>query len=300
MSPSEVPLVEVLRSLGYSDVTELAPITGGWDTAIWRFATVDGDRHVLRIYRAADRQPAATRELVALEAAGAAGLPTPVVEAHGSWQNRPAVILSWRPGEPLVRCLARKPWLLWRFSRQFGHLQARIHAVPVPQALRAGSPWYWLVRAGGGAEMDVSYLESAGLRTDTFVHMDFHPLNVLTDGRSITGVVDWTNAGAGDARADLAWTTTLLRVGPMPPHPLNPILRWTRGLFYLGWRRGYESQAGPIPDLAPFLLWAGNVLLNEVLPRIDDPQVWASAKDFQPLHQWIEHWERRVRVTKSS
>ena len=286
----------VLRSLGYQEPAAIEPVAGGWDTAIWRFATPDGAHHVLRLFRSPDRAPGATRERLALQAAAAAGLPVPAVEAFGAWQDRPAAVLSWCPGEQLVRCAQRKPWAILRLSRQLGQLQARVHAVPVPEALREGAPSYWLVRAGGGAELDVSALEAAGISSDTFVHMDFHPLNVLSDGRTITGVVDWTNAAAGDARADLAWTTTLLRIAPMPPSRLMPLFRTVRWLFYLGWRRGYESLAGPIPDLAPFLVWAGTVFLREALPRMDEPQVWATQRDLEIVRRWIARWKGRAGI----
>ena len=183
---------------------------------------------------------------------------------------------------------------MWPLSRQLGQLQARIHTVPVPEALREGAPAYWLARAGGGVEFDTSSLEAAGLDCGTFVHMDFHPLNVLSDGRAITGIVDWTNAAAGDRRADLAWTITLLRMAPMPPHPLMPLFKAVRWLFYLGWRRGYESAAGPIPELAPFMVWAGTVFLHEILPRINEPQVWATERDMQAVRRWIAQWKNRV------
>jgi len=287
----------VLRSLGYPEPADIQPVSGGWDTAIWRFATEDGAHHILRLFRSPDRAPGAARERVALQAAAAAGLPVPAVEAFGTWQDRPAMVLSWCPGEQLVRCVQRKPRALWRLTRQLGQLQARIHAVPVPEALREGAPVYWLERTGGGVAFDASGLEAAGLNCDTFVHMDFHPLNVLSDGRNITGTVDWTNAAAGDVRADLAWTTTLLRIAPMPPSRLMPLFKAVRWLFYLGWRRGYESVAGPVPDLAPFLVWAGTVFLREATPRIDEPQVWATERDMEAVRRWIDRWKRRARIT---
>ena len=286
---------EALRSLGYPDPVGLEPVTGGWDTAIFRFATRDGAHHALRIFRP-EQADAARREKVALETAAAAHLPVPAVEAAGQWRGRPAVLLSWCPGEPLLRCVERRPWTLWRLSRELGRLQARIHAVAVPDALRKGAPSYWLARAGGGADFDASSLEAAGLNCDTFVHMDFHPINVLSDGRAITGIVDWTNAAAGDRRADLAWTTTLLRVAPVPPGPLQPLMRAARWLFYQGWRRSYESLAGPIPDLAPFLVWAGTVFLREVIPRMGKPQVWATERDIEAVRRWVARWKREAGI----
>ncbi len=281
---------EALRSLGFGVPLTIAPVVGGWDTAIWRFATADGLTHVLRVYRSADRGSAAERERAALVAATRAGLPVPAVEAFGSWRERPAVVLSWCLGEPMMHQVARRPWALWRLGQEFGRLQARIHSVPVPDELRAGAPRYWLARAGGGAGMNFSYLDGVGLDAATFVHMDFHPLNVLSDGGSVTGIVDWTNAAAGDRRADLAWTTTVLRVAPLPPTRLAPVLALGRRLFYLAWRRGYEARAGGIPDLAPFLVWAGTVFLREALPRLSEEQVWATDRDLERVRRWIAHW----------
>src|SRR5438132_39917 len=40
------------------------------------------------------------------------------------------------------------------------------------------------------------------------LHLDYHLLNVMTDRSRVTGVLDWTNARAGDPRADLARTFT--------------------------------------------------------------------------------------------
>ena len=60
---------EALRSLGYTDATDPQPVTGGWDTGLWRFATDDGSQHALRIFRGPERADGARRERVALEAA---------------------------------------------------------------------------------------------------------------------------------------------------------------------------------------------------------------------------------------
>jgi len=38
-----------------------------------------------------------------------------------------------------------------------------------------------------------------------FIHRDFHPMNTLWQGNTLTGVVDWTNACRGPAAFDIAW-----------------------------------------------------------------------------------------------
>ncbi len=49
----------------------------------------------------------------------------------------------------------------------------------------------------------VAHRAALPLRHD-IVHFDFQPMNVLTDGETISGVVDWDGARAGDAAFDLA------------------------------------------------------------------------------------------------
>ena len=45
---------------------------------------------------------------------------------------------------------------------------------------------------------------------------------------SVTGVIDWPNAGRGEPAAAVATTRVLLTMGPLPAHPL---VRW-----WLAWR----------------------------------------------------------------
>ena len=292
----EIDPRDALRTLGYAEPADLKPVLGGWDTAIWRFGSGDGCHHALRVFRGPDWAEPATRERAALEAAAAAGLPVPAVEAFGQWRDLPTMVISWCPGEPLLQCIERRPWSMWRLSRLLGEVQARIHAVPPPEALRRGAPTYWLARAGHDAEACASALASAGVSSGSLIHGDYHPLNVLSDGRVITGIVDWTLAAAGDARADLAMTTAILQTAPVPPSPLSPLLKVARWLVYLAWRRGYQSVAGPIPDLAPFLVWAGAAFLNETVPRIGEAHVWGTEEDMEALRRWTARWRRRAGI----
>src|SRR5436853_495789 len=88
------------------------------------------------------------------------------------------------------------------------------------------------------AEREVAALAGAAPRSDALLHLDFHPLNVLVDGRRVTAVIDWANARAGDPRADLARTLTILRLSPVPPRFARLV-----GVLVAGWRGGYEAEA---------------------------------------------------------
>jgi len=56
----------------------------------------------------------------------------------------------------------------------------------------------------------------------SFLHLDFHPQNVLVKGLRVTGVIDWANAAIGDRHFDAATTAVIMSTSAME-HP-----RWMR------------------------------------------------------------------------
>ena len=56
----------------------------------------------------------------------------------------------------------------------------------------------------------------------SLVHMDYHPQNVMVEGVSVTGVIDWVNTDVGDRHLDAAMTAVILSSSAME----NP--RWMR------------------------------------------------------------------------
>lgn len=286
----------VLSSLGFDEMTTPEPVLGGWDTSLWRFATPDGRHHALRIYPSAQSADAARREEAALRACEAAGIPVPTVEASGQWEGRPALVLSWCPGTTCLAYLVRRPWTAWRQGVAFGRLQARIHRVEPPAALLEGAPDGWLAWAGERYPEIEARVREMDVSVASLVHFDYHPLNVLTDGRHVTGVIDWPNSAAGDPRADLARTATLLLTASAPPGPTRLIVAAFRRLFYLAWRRGYRSEAGPVGDLAPFMALAGASRLRDLEDARSRPQAWADEADFVAARRWIARWKRRAGI----
>ncbi|MBI1886065.1 MAG: aminoglycoside phosphotransferase family protein [Chloroflexi bacterium] len=287
----------VLRSLGYRDCTDLQPVSGGWATAMWRFATPDGAQHALRVFRHAEATASVQREQAAMEAAAAGGIPVPAIEAAGTWRDLPVMVLSWCPGQPLLAVLQRRPWLLWRLGSACGRLQAHIHTVPAPPSLVEGAPDYWL-RGVRSLYPDVDeLLGRLGISTASLVHFDYHPLNILTDGETITGVVDWTNAAAGDPRADVARTITMLRAAPAPRNPLMLLLSPFRALLARVWLRGHRAEAGPLGDLAPFLALTGLTVLADVKGAVREGRGWASERDLEPIRRWTDRWKRKAGMT---
>jgi hypothetical protein len=188
-----------------------------------------------------------------------------VLRVRGAWGDRAALLLDWCRGAPLVEAVGRRPADARRLGRLFGALQARIHAVPAP----AGLPG-WLEAGGAAAEPLRQHLRGLGLRDGALLHLDYHPGNVLCDGAGLTGVVDWANAAAGDPRADLARTFTILGLDARRPG-LPPLLAAALLRFALGWREGCAGAGAPLHDrgMAPFYAWAALALADELEDRRD-------------------------------
>lgn len=283
----------ILDSLGVRAVISTAPVRGGWDTAIWRVERAEGAA-ALRVFRSEQARSYA-REVAAMRAAREGGLPVPDVLAQGVWRDRPVVLLSWCPGETLAAALRARPWSAWSLGAAFGRMQARIHAVPAPAELAAWAGG-WIDWAGAEAGQIGPLLEARAPAIPKLLHLDYHPLNVLTDGSRITAVLDWTNTRAGDPRADVARTHTILRVQPLEPGPMRMPTRLVLWALWLGWRNGYESVAGGLPagEMAPFYAWAGHLMVRDLSPKIGRPGVWLREGDLGGVRQWAAAWEQRA------
>ncbi len=136
-----------------------------------------------------------------------------------------------------------------------------------------------------------------GLSASVLIHMDFHPINLVSDGAAVTGILDWSGAAAGDPRADLARTEITLLAAPIPPGPLSALLNLARSLILRAWRSGYEELAGPMPDFRPLRAWAGATLLAETEIAIDRPHVWGTHEDIERLRRKIDVWAREAGIS---
>src|SRR5438046_2076220 len=96
---------------------------------------------------------------------------------------------------------------------------------------------------GGWSTTRVWRVDRAVARRDVLLHLDFHPLNVLVSGKQVSAVLDWANARAGDPRADVARSYSILVVAPPRQSRAVELLR---RLLAAAYRRGYEREAGPL------------------------------------------------------
>ena len=153
---------------------------------------------------------------VEVEAMAMAPIPTPQV----LWRKPPVLALAALPGTPLGR-LGEPSTTSAAAWAAAGAAARMLHDAPLP-------PWHswspgefashldreceWLVTNGVlPADLVVRNRRAAeaALRpwTPAFTHGDLHVAHVFADGDEITGVIDWTEAGPGDALFDLASLT---------------------------------------------------------------------------------------------
>jgi Ser/Thr protein kinase RdoA (MazF antagonist) len=257
---------KILINLGYKRVSELERIYGGWTTLLWRFRTEDTSYHTLRIYHQPQelKGEMAQREELVLRVCQRAGLPVPVVEKSTKISEFPTLVLSWCEGSPLISFIEKKPWTIWHWGRVFGKLQAKLHKVKPPAELEKDSPLDWINRIPQEYTKIVSDILALNPSSNSIIHLDFHPLNIISDGSKITGIIDWSGACAGDIRADLARTEVTILTAPIPPSPTRLVLNFARKIFLKAWRYGYAKVMGFLPDYRPFIGWACANLLWEI------------------------------------
>ncbi|MBA2679113.1 MAG: aminoglycoside phosphotransferase family protein [Ktedonobacteraceae bacterium] len=270
----------ILHVLGLTDATSVTPVHGGSDTAIWQVER-GGSIYALRVF-GEGRHDDCEREKLVMQATFAGGLPVSQVYAEGIWHEHPALLLSWLPGWPLADELRVRPWRAWKLGILFGHMQASIHALPAPGGLDE-HPDTWIMWLGPDRPSLQKCLQVNPHRSDALLHLDYHPFNVLTNGKSITGVLDWRNACAGEPRADAARTGSILCIDYVgKPHLRDRVVR---KVFELGWRRGYEQKGATLSNLSLYYLWAGAVMERDLASK-------RTPEELARIHHWTMKWKR--------
>ncbi|MFJ8630884.1 phosphotransferase family protein [Streptomyces sp. NPDC093568] len=156
---------------------------------------------------------------VEVEAMAMVPVPTPKV----LWRKPPVLAIAAVPGTALGR-LGEPSTASPAAWASAGAAVRKLHDAPVPPRRgRAGRPvdevaaeldteCEWLVRNGVLPADLVTHnrrIAEAALRprTPVFTHGDLQIAHVFVDGDEITGIIDWSEAGHGDALFDLATLT---------------------------------------------------------------------------------------------
>ena len=157
-----------------------------------------------------------TRTDVEVEAMALAPIPTPKV----LWRTPPVLALAALPGRELGR-LGESSGASAAAWASAGAAVRMLHDAPLPpwpsrrrdeSASQLDGECAWLVTNGVLSTDLVTRnreVAEAALRpwTPVFAHGDLQATHVFVDGEEITGILDWSEAGQGDALYDLAILT---------------------------------------------------------------------------------------------
>lgn len=200
------------------------------------------------------------------------GFPVPEVVFTRTGGGQHLLALGWVAGVTLAEALQPCPERADALGRRCGAVHARLHVLPVPPEAHAALPVVTPLHPG----------ESAAL-----LHLDFHLLNVMTDGEEVTGVIDWENVRLGGPRFDVARTLSILCADPAI-RALPRAARETVRQFRRGYVAGYAEVAGPgaLAALEPCLAWAGRFMLRDLRGRCD-------ARSAARIERWAGRWRHR-------
>lgn len=284
-------------ALGIESSSPFAPIAEGWEHQVWRFVDTTGRALALRIYRKDTELEAALvaarNESTAIRIASSAGLPVPDICAEGVYAGRPAAIHTWLPGETVAETMRQQPMKARQLGRALGRLQAQLHALP-GEGLGGLEDRDW--EAMLDDEALIAAVRAEPRREPRFCHLDFHPLNVLVTGTTISGLLDFRHAAAGDIRVDLGLTWTMLTAPPLPPRYPGRVARMLLRRMAAGWRDGYRDAAGEFP-LTPLFQAIGIALYrNEFTRASREDRGWATERDIARLSGLLEERKRDLNI----
>jgi aminoglycoside phosphotransferase (APT) family kinase protein len=239
-------------SIGY--VSLPAPVHGGYDTLIYGFELSGAPNGwegplIARVFRDENGVNGARFEGVAQSVIAAQGFPCPApvdVQPDTSILGGAFIIMPRLIGKPLLSAGAAT--VVRRLPRILAETHARLHALD-PEKVRAGfreagleevalRKGLWLPHLKEEVERQslnafapaLSWLEENQPKQVQLAvcHLDFHPLNVLFDGKRVTGVIDWANGSLGDPAADVGASNVIMTMGPLEAGLLQPAVDLAR------------------------------------------------------------------------
>src|SRR5262245_7682087 len=231
----------------------LQPLSGGFDTAIFAFRlrgvmpALCGPL-ILRVLGRHHDPVRALRESAIQNALAGMGFPAPrapLASADTGILGGAFVVMERRPGRPL---LAERPLGM---ATLLVETHLRLHAldpavlldsvereVPGSRAALSLDGHFDQLTARidrHGLDGLASAMRWLGdhrpsLERHAICHGDFHPQNLLAEGRAITAVLDWPNALIADPAYDVASTRVILGLTPLGILPVRRSLRLVVGV----------------------------------------------------------------------
>lgn len=190
-------------------------LTGGISASVHALALREptGNTLELILKRYIPSDPIPSLEWARLVFASRVSFPVPAAVAFdpaGGWFGLPALVMSRLPGSANYAVYHLDTW-----ARELAACLAAIHATPLPAILPPliAEPHPWLTwtpgpiadrRTDAVARAVLDFQPTAAGLPQVYSHRDFHPQNVLWDGDTATGILDWASSGLAPRGLDVA------------------------------------------------------------------------------------------------
>ncbi len=177
-----------------------------------------GAGRVLRRYR---KSLDVQHEAIVMRHLHQAGFPVP--EIHDA--DHSDLVMERLDGRDMLTDLSRRPWLARRHARTLADMHNQLHQIAAPPG--------WRQPVGPG---------------DKVLHLDLHPGNVMLTSRGPM-VIDWSNAAAGPAGADVAMAYLIMACSEVDDLPLliRPVVSSVRATVVRHFM--LDVQDDPVPHI---------------------------------------------------
>ena len=211
------------------------------------------DDQVLKLFLEKFPAEAVAYEARVTDAIYKAGLPAPAVGGVVEVEGRQGIILERVDGPSMLQVFRSRPWRIGQLGRTQAELHAAIHSREMPElpSLREDLRTAIQTQVELPNETKRAILHHIEQLPDgnTLCHSDFHPDNILMSSRGPV-VIDWANPRRGDPLADVAGSSLILRLAPVPQYMagrwlINMLRAWFHSTYlkrYMGLRSVSRDQ----------------------------------------------------------
>lgn len=269
----------VAQTLGVS-IVDYEFLTGGNTSTIVHLIDADAGQFVLRLITSEPWRSVGAelvrREQIALRSVANTGVRGPqsiAVDPMGACAGHPAHVMTHVPGTHLeevsadeLQSMARSAALIHSLPRPWGLPQFESWAPPRPWA-----PPPWSIAPRAWQALFTRLDAPAPPFEPTFLHRDFSHRNLLWQGTTVSGVVDWVEASIGPPGLDIAHGATNLAVSFGVP-------------CAIGLLEAYEEEGGG--PVEPYWL-AFDV--TGFLPGPSGSPPFESEEELFRLDSWVQH-----------
>ncbi len=182
---------------------------------------------------------------------------------HVQVDDRTGIIIERVEGKTLISLLGSKPMILFKASGIMAELQVEMHNTHT-EKIRSYKEM--VINALDTESMrflseDEKKIAAAKLNAladgNSILHFDYHPDNIMSDGKNAT-IIDWMTAARGVPAADVAATLYLLNEGEMIPglnKTVAAVMEVIRKSICKKYYAAYKKKTGMTDaDVAPWRL----------------------------------------------